>query len=187
MAFPSIDIGANPLDSLSPTFAQSAPPATPGGMFGGGGASWQNALLAALAGFMARRNPSVSNNLINGLQQAQALKQQALAAAQQRQQSIQDKRDEFTFEQDYKNAHDTPDLQQRIDVLNQVDPALGPQYARNYAANGGGSMIQVVDPATGQKYIMPQPQLPAIGSVMDDPRKTGGPTPQASAMFPRPY
>jgi hypothetical protein len=121
------------------------------------------------------------------MQNVFAQRQQAALAAQQRQQSIQDKRDEFTFEQDYKNAHDTPDLQQRIDVLNQVDPALGPQYARNYAANGGGSMIQVVDPSTGQRYIMPQPQLPAIGSVMDDPRKTGGPTPQASAMFPRPY
>ena len=184
MAYPSIDIGANPLDSLSPTFTRSIP--APSGMFGGG-SKLQNALLAAVAGFMARRNPSVSNNLINGLQSAMELKQRIALAQQQRQQDNQDKRDEFTFEQDYKNAHDTPDLQQRIDVLNQVDPTLGPQYARNYAANGGGAMIQMVDPATGQKYIMPQPQLPAIGSVMDDPRKTGGPTPQASAMFPRPY
>ena len=172
----------NPVDFS----AMPSPFAPQGGMFGGGG-KWQNALLAAVAGFMARRNPGVANNLLGGLQDAQIMKQKMQQAALQRQQDIQDKRDEFTFEQDYKSAHDTPDLQQRINVLNGIDPSLGAQYAKNYAANGGGSMIQVVDPATGQKYVMPQPQLPAIGTVIDDPRKLGGPTPPASGMFPRPY
>ena len=158
------------------------PPAPTGGMFGGGKFGLKEAIAMGLAGFVSRRNPQ----LLQGLMQALLYKQKMQADEQQYQRERQDKRDEFTFEQDYKAQHpDMPDIAQRIATLNGIEPGLGSTYARNYANNGGGSMIQFVDPATGQRYGMsPGANLPAIGTVMDDPRKAGGQTPPASGNFP---
>ena len=133
----------------------------PQGMFGGGGASWRNALLAAAAGFMARRSPGVAGNIINGLQEAQTLKQRQALAEQERQQQMQDQiavhQAERTF--DIQNAP-PPDIQDRIDVLNKIDPNLGATYARNYAANGGGMGPPITNPVTGQ-MMMPAAKAPA--------------------------
>src|SRR6185503_14569922 len=89
-----------------------------------------------------------------GLQRGQELKQQLALQQQERQQGIQDKRDEFTFEQDYRNAHpQTPDIKDRIDILNQLKPGLGDTYAQNYAQNGGGLGPMLTNPITGQQMM----------------------------------
>jgi hypothetical protein len=152
-----------------------------GGMFGGN--KTKTALLAALAGFMARKSPQVSSTLLGNIQDQQELKQRLAIAQQQHQQQMQDQMALY----DYKRQNpEAPDITQRIAALNEITPGLGDTYAKNYAANGGGSPIQFVDPATGQRYMMPQSQaqLPPIGSVVPDPRKAGGPASPAPAMFP---
>lgn len=174
MAFPGISMGANPLDAI-PQIQMPTTPKASGGMFGGGG-DWRNAVLAAIAGFTARRNPGIANNLINGLQRGQELRQQLALQQQERQQGIQDKRDEFTFEQDYRNAHpQTPDIKDRIDILNQLKPGLGDTYAQNYAQNGGGLGPMLTNPITGQQ-MMPaaraqsqQPPAEAVARLRANP------------------
>jgi hypothetical protein len=176
-------INAAPLQSLyAPTPQIPTEIASRGGMFGGNA---QMALMAAISGLMARRHPQVSQMMQNMLQ----MRQQQALAQQERQQGIQDDFTKFKQQYDYKLANpapDVPDIQERIDTLNKISPGLGDTYAQNYARNGGGSMIQFVDPATGQRYAMPSPApttLPPIGSVIDDPRKAGGQTPPASGNF----
>jgi hypothetical protein len=179
-----------------------------GGMFGGGhNSKWRNAILAALAGFMARRSPGVSGNIINGLQDAQAMKERMALAEQQHRQQFEDARlghqEDRLF--DIQNAP-PPDIQDRIDVLNKIDPNLGATYARNYAANGGGMGPVLTNPLTGQTMV-PQAKAPvqapppeAISRLRSNPaeatqfdeifgpgsaaRILGGPTPSASVNFP---
>ena len=135
-------------------------PTQPQGMFGGGG-NWRNAMLAAVAGFMARRSPGVAGNIISGLQEAQTLKQRMAMAQQEREQQMQDQIAVHQAERDYDINHaPPPDIQDRIDVLNKIDPTLGATYARNYAANGGGMGPMLTNPMTGQQY-MPAAKAPA--------------------------
>ena len=186
MAFPSIDIGANPLDSLSPTFAQSAPPATPGGMFGGGGASWQNALLAALAGFMARRNPSVSNNLINGLQSAMELKQKIALAQQQHQQEFQDAR--LAHQQDRQFDIANPIPQQPSEFETRLQQSGVKPGTQEWTAAMQAAVQNVTDPVIMTPYG-PVTRSQALGAgakpLTDaDIDRLGGQTPSASGGFP---
>jgi hypothetical protein len=178
-----------------------------GGMFGGGDPSWRNALMAALAGFMARRSPGVAGNIINGLQEARTLKERAAQAQAQHQQEMQDQIALHQANRDYDIAHaPPPDIQDRIDVLNKIDPTLGMTYAKNYAANGGGVGPAITNPVTGQ-MMMPAAKAPtqappaeAIARLKANPgeasqfdevfgpgasaRVLGGPTPSASGGFP---
>lgn len=174
----------NPLGAL-PVQSPQLPTAhlSRGGLFGTGigrGADWGSAIQAGLAGFLANRNPGVSQYLFERLSLPQRLAQ----AQAERQQKLADEMSLI----DYRATHPGQTaLQQNIAALNAQSPGLGDRYASNFAAQGGASMIQYTDPTTGQRMAIPQPQLPAIGAVVDDPRKAG----QASAPgnFPdlRPY
>jgi len=161
-----------------------------GGMFGGG--NGKMALLAALAGFMARRNPSVANNLFNGLQDQQTLKQRYDLMQLQRQQDTQDKRGEFTFERDYEAAHPVPGEQERM-IQRYLDPTTSPAekaiigsaiqhpVAMDVTNPDGSVTRQYVYPGT-----IPQPTAPRVFKSLppDATPIGGGPTPQASGGFP---
>ena len=156
-------------------------PAT-GGMFGGGKFGLKEALAFGLAGLVSRRNPGLMQGLMQALMEKQRMAADQYQHQQDRQQNLQDQMALY----DYKAQHpDTPDIAQRIATLNSIKPGLGDTYAQNYAQNGGGSMIQFVDPATGQRYAMPQSaNLPPIGTIVDDPRKAGGAGGNVSGNFP---
>jgi hypothetical protein len=93
----------DPIFSAGFTMPEAAP--KPGGMFGGGG-DWRSALMAAGSALMARRNPQASAMLSNMLQ----MKQHQAMAEQQYQRERHDKRDDFTFEQDYRASHAQPEM-----------------------------------------------------------------------------
>jgi hypothetical protein len=153
-----------------------------GGMFGRKFGVGQ-AIVAALNGYLASRGNPVGMANMQMMQQMAQQRREEQQYEQRRQQALQDQMSLY----DYKAAHpDMPDIQQRIAVLNGIKPGLGDTYAQNYANNGGGSMIQFVDPATGQRMMLPQPGqgMPAIGTVMDDPRKAAGAGGNASGNFP---
>jgi len=189
MAYPSIDIGANPLDSLSPTFTRSIP--APSGMFGGG-SKLQNALLAAVAGFMARRNPSVSNNLINGLQSSMNLKQKVALAQQQRAQQLQD---QIALHQAERNIDIANPLPTQDDEYTRALKASGiqpgtPEYAQHmgqrasilenpprYQYVEGIGLVQVGGPQSAPAG----PPTAPVGKLR--PLGAGGPTPSASGGF----
>lgn len=150
---------AQPLGSMQGGMqAPNIPQIKPGGMFGGGG-NLGSILAAALAGYTASSNPGPQQALFA----AMAQKRKQAEEDQQYQRDRQDKRSDFTFEQDYKAAHDVPDIQQRVGVLNSIHPGLGDTYAQNYAANGGGLGQIFKDPATGQSYAIGGASAPAAG------------------------
>lgn len=76
--------------------------AQPKGMFGGGG--WKDALLAAAAGYLGRRNPGAAQGLFHMIQQKQ---QQALEEAQYQRQR-QDKFGDWRQQYDYELGHPKP-------------------------------------------------------------------------------
>lgn len=165
---------------MPPVAAQPAAPKK-GGMFGSGG-GWVDAVQAALAGYLASRGNPVG---VYGLQTLQQKRQQALEEAKY-QSHRKDDMSDWIAQQSWKQANRGPsEVIQRIQDLNAYKPGLGDTYATNYAQSGGspfGPMF--TDPSTGQRYMMGNQGLPQIGSVIDDPRKQGGPMPQASGGFP---
>jgi hypothetical protein len=157
-------------------------PQASSGMFGGG-QSWRNALLAAIAGFMARRSPGVAGNIINGLQDAQAMKERMAFAEQQHRQEFDDARlghrQDRTF--DAANPLPTqPDEFTRHMINAGIDPN-SPQGKAMYAASldpvvmtPQGPMLRSQLLGTGQ---------PAPPGITFTPVDDGGPTPGASGGF----
>jgi hypothetical protein len=156
--------------SLYPRGLQFNLPPTPaapqsGGMFGGGGKfGIGQAIVAALNGYLASQPGGageVGRNNIQMMQQGFANKRQQAQAMAQHQQEMQDQIALHQANRDYDVSHaPPPDIQDRIDVLNKIDPTLGATYARNYAQNGGGLGPMITNPVTGQQ-MMPAGRAPA--------------------------
>lgn len=160
---------SNPHADTSQMF-QQMPEKRRGGMFGGGGKfGLKEAIAFGLAGFMSRRNPAI----IQGLMGMMGQRQQDEREDHQYERHMADQKNLWMEQQQWKLQHpDAPDIVQRIQALDGIQPGLGKTYAQNYAQNGGGLGTIFKDPATGQQY-MPQ-QMPPLGVEMDDPRKAGG-------------
>ena len=164
---------------IDPSF-QMPQPDMGGGMFGGGDSKWKNALMAAVAGFMARRSPQVAGNLIGGLQDAQIMKQKMAQAAAERQQNMADQKDLIA----YKAQFDSP-------APHYFESNSGDQYAigpdgkpvevfhdpmrYKFVPNGMGGVVPVDISAlmSGQQPVQPVGKITPIG----------GPTPSASGGF----
>jgi hypothetical protein len=169
--------------------ADNLPPIKQRGMFGGG--DWRQALLAAAAGFMARRSPQISGNIINGLQDAQTLKQRMALAEQQREQQFQDQMTLFKQKRDYEIANPMPGNTEYERGLSAVGVTPGtPQYAEHW--NKRLNAIEnppyfYTDPATGATMMIPRtsaPGTPAAPGVTFTPIDDGGPSPGGSGGFP---
>ena len=183
MAYPTADMSQlGQFPDLSLNIPQQS------GMFGGG-QNWRNALLAAVAGFMARRSPQVANNIIGGIQDAQALKEKLALAQQERAQGLQDQIALHQANQSYDAAHPVPGEQERLLSLYSTLPDSDPRKPIL------GSMLQhpvamdVTNPdgSVTRQYVYPgtipqQPQVPTapVGKLTP----IGGPTPSASGGFP---
>ena len=190
MALP-VDLGATSSVFQQTDFPQMPQMAAPGGMFGGGG-SWQNALLAALAGFMMRRRPQIAQSILEPLQQGQILRQKLQEAQIERQQRNEDQFGNFQRQYDYELAHPKPQAPPdpgSMDALRAeyLDPNTTP--ARKAQLEQIVLQPQLMDiPGVGVVAVprtAPQgaPTAP-VGKLR--PLGAGGPTPQASGGFPGP-
>lgn len=180
-----VDLGTSPLmygGGLSADQFQ-VPNLKPKGMFGGG---LQNALLAAAAGFMARRSPAMSQNLMAPLM---GQRQQALAEAQN-QRELQRQKDLYLFKLQNPEPQQYGEFEQRL-IASGIQPGTPQWVAANQAAvqNTTDPVIMTPQgPMLRSMIVGAMPQnRPAIGAVIDDPRVQGGPAAPPSATFPRPY
>jgi hypothetical protein len=80
---------------LSPLVADNIPTFKRGGMFGGGA---RDALMAAAAGFLARRSPQVASSLLETLQRKQMLAQQEAQYQRRRDDQFADWRKQYDYE-----------------------------------------------------------------------------------------
>jgi hypothetical protein len=132
--------------------ADNLPAFSKGGMFGGG--NWRNALLAAAAGFMARRSPQVSGNIVNGLQDAQTLKQRIALAEQQRQQGLQDQMTLY----DYKRNNPEAPNNDTVNDYNFIRSTLGDDAANQYLKTKTNPIVMT--PYGPMPYSSVSPQVP---------------------------
>jgi hypothetical protein len=175
-----------------------------GGMFGGGRVSID--LSRALAGYLAGIGNPAGVQTLQGLNSLRQQQMQHQLDLQDYNRKRADDNADFITHEDYKAAHDVPDISQRIAALNSIKPGLGDTYAQNYAANGGGLGPVLTNPLTGQT-MMPANKAPAqeapaeaIARLKSNPAEAaqfdevfgpgasakvlGGPTPSASGNFP---
>jgi hypothetical protein len=156
-------------------------------MFGGGGNfGWKEALAAGLAGFVSRQNPMALQGLMQALMARQRQKQDEYDYNRQR----QDKRDDFTFEQDYKAAHPTPVNNDTVADYNFWKGVLPPDQFEQYVANKVNPPQLMEVPGVGLVSVprMSSPQAtPAAPVGKLRPYNPGGPTPGASGGFPGGY
>jgi hypothetical protein len=154
----------------------------PSGMFGGGKFGLKEAIAAGLAGFVSRKNPMALQGLMQALMLRQKQKQDEYNYNRER----QDKRADFTFEQDYKAAH--PELR----APHYFESNSGDQYAIGpdgqpvevfhdpmrfkFIPNGMGGVVPV-----NIESLMGGGAKPLTDEDID--RMSGGQTPPASGSF----
>jgi len=165
-------------------FPQMPGMAPRGGMFGGG-KDWRSALLAAVAGFMSRRSPGVAGNIINGLQDAQTLKQRIALAQQDRQQQFQDARLAHQQDRQFDIANplpQQPDQTERL-LARYLDPTTP---AQEKDAIGQILMPPTLQMVNGSLVSVPRtpPQMPTAPVGKLTPYNPGGPSPSGSDSFP---
>lgn len=167
---------------MDPIFSQqfAMPEAKPkGGMFGGNAG---NIIAAALAGFMQRQNPQGAQSI---MQMMADKRKQALEEAQYNRQRA-DKRDDFTFEQDYRAQHQEPSAFTQEMLAAGIDPN-SPDGVAAYKAIVANKTDPVVMTPQGpmlRSQLLNGGATPAPPGVTFTP--VGGQTPPASGGFP-PY
>jgi hypothetical protein len=160
-------------------------PQASSGMFGGG-QSWRNALLAAIAGFMARRSPGVSGNIINGLQDAQTMRERLAFAEQQHRQEFDDARLAHQQDRQFDINNPMPNQPTQTDryISEILDPNTDPKRRELLQSVVIPPLMEMVN---GNLMAVPRtmssaPPVAPVGKLT--PLGAGGPTPQASGGFP---
>ena len=162
-----------------PELAQGSPF---GGMFGGG-SNLQNALMAAVAGFMARRNSGQAQSMMNLMTQKQVLNRQAQLAMLR--DNLDFQRQAAMYQYQLQNPNDPLSQHMRLAGMDLHGPAAQAMYgmAANNEANPFTALdVTGPDGGTQRQYVRPPmaPQGP-VGKLT--PLGAGGPTPPASGGF----
>lgn len=161
-----------------------------GGMFGGGNDKWKNALMAAAAGFMARRSPGVAGSMLNNLQDAQTLKQRMAFEEQQYQRHRQDNNADFQAHRQYEIDNPLPqqpgEFEQTL-IASGIQPGT-PQWTQAMVTRRQNMLDPPVMTPQGmmlRSQVVAGSATPAPAGVTFTPLPAqGGPTPQASGGFP---
>jgi hypothetical protein len=152
-----------------------------GGMFGG--SNTKDALMAAVAGFMSRRNPQMSNGIMQMMMQKQHQAQEEAQFEHRRQQQMQDQMAMY----DYKLAHPGPGQGSEFERVAEAGGyAPGTSEYHDLMKRKADAMANpiVMTPYGPMPYsqVVGSQNRPSVGAVMDDPRKQGG----AGAAVPPP-
>jgi hypothetical protein len=151
--------------------------------------NWGGLIADAMAGFA---NPGQPGPF---MQMQEQRRQEAMQLAAEQRRRAADFAD-FTARQDYQRAHPAPVNNDTVNDYQFIASKLGPEAADQYLRSvsmGPPVAVQGID-ANGNSTTsyVPRAQVyggggqsnrPAIGSIMPDPRKAGGPTPSASGGF----
>jgi hypothetical protein len=163
--------------------ANNMPTLKGGGMFGGKlGAN--PAIMAAVAGFLSRRNPQLSSSMMQMLMDRQRQAQEEAQYQRKRQDDFTD----FKQEYDYKLAHPTASDSEfeRAAVAGGYQPGT-PQYAELMRRKAEAMANPVVMTPYGPmpySAVAGAQNMPQIGAVLDDPRRQGGAGGNVSGNFP---
>ena len=160
-----------------------------GGMFGGGGNDrLRNALLAAAAGFMARRSPTVANNIFSGMQDAQLLKEKIAEAQQERAQQFQDERLAHQQDRQFDIANPLPQQSPApgsMDALRAeyLDPSTPPERKRQLEPIVLAPQMQYV-PGVGLVSVPRTGSAPSVPTApVGNLKPYGGPASGAPGGF----
>lgn len=166
-----------PIPSIMDT---ASAPVKRGGMFGGG-SNIGTAISAALNGYLAAGgNPAG----IAGLQQLhmqRMLEQRQALAEQQYARERQDKRSDFTFEQDYKAAHPGPIRNDTVNDYQFILEQLGPEAAKTFLETKTNPVVMTPYGPMPYSSVAPHAPTAPVGKLTPI---DGGPTPPASGGFP---
>lgn len=178
---------------MDPIFTQQfnmPPPSTGSGMFAGGGDKFgpAQAIALALAGFVSRRNPALLQSIME-MQQKRMDHQQSIADYNRKR---SDDNSDWMTQYNYKLQHpektdphyfqDNSGNEMAIGADGQPVVVYKDPNPWKLVPNGMGGVIPVNMDAL--MHGAANPGMPAPGSVVDDPRKQGGPASQAPGGFP---
>jgi hypothetical protein len=165
-------------------------PKRKGGMFGSG---IGDAISAALNGYLAAGGNQAGIMGLQALhgrrQQERAQQQEAEQYQQRRQDGFQDWVQKQTWELANKPQGQTNDTVADFEYISKI---LGEDAAKEFLRNKTVAPPMMVTGPNGQMFMMPRsmPQMTPQGAppgVTFTPLDEGGPTPQASGGFPRPF
>ena len=172
------------VQSLAPQQAPitiGSPKPKRGGMFGN--ADWASAISAALNGYLAAGGNPAGMAGLQQLHQQKMLEQQQALEAQQYARERQDKRDDFTFEQQYKADHPTPVNNDTVADYRFITQTLGPEAGKQFLQSKSNPIVMTpYGPMPYSSVAAPQAPIKPVGTLT--PIDDGGPTPPASGGFP---
>jgi alpha-beta hydrolase superfamily lysophospholipase len=174
----------DPFAGVVPHGLQFDLPKTKKGMFGGG--NLRDALMAAAAGFMARRSPQVANNLFDSLQRKQILADQEAQYQRRRQDSLTDYEAKQQIDQQYPTPHQPGEFEQVL-MASGVMPGT-PEWTNAMKRKAELSLNPIVmTPYGPMPYSTVAGAMPTAPVGKLTPIDDGGPTAPPSATFPRSY
>jgi hypothetical protein len=140
--------------------------------------------MAAVAGFLSRRNPQLSSSMMQMLMYRQKQAQEEAQYQRKRQDDFTD----FKQEYDYKLAHPTASDSEfeRVAVAGGYQPGT-PQYAdlmRRKAESMANPVVMTPYGPMPYSAVAGAQNMPQIGAVLDDPRRQGGAGGNVSGNFP---
>jgi hypothetical protein len=174
--------GVQPLAPQQPPINIAVPKVNRGGMFAN--ADWGSAISAALNGYLAAGGNQAGVLGLQQLHQQRMLQQKQAQQDADYQRQRQDKRDDFTFEQDYKAAHPGPVNNDTVADYNFWKSVLPPDQFQQYVQNKVNPPIMQYVPGIGLIQTRGgESAAPPTSPVGKLTPINGGPTQPASGNF----
>lgn len=169
-------------------------PKRKGGMFGAGKGNFGEIISAALNGYLAARGNPVGMAGLQMLHQRRRDDRELQLHQKQREEQFEDfvRREAWQLANKPQNEDEFTAMMRRAGVdPNSAEGQAAYQTAFQNKINPFVSVVQQNPDGSETRNWMRPPMMgfgqPAIGSVVEDPRKAGGPMPSASGGFPGPY